>query len=187
MFIFLQRLIWVLLLCCLPMAAGAAGPDLRELAVKADHLVVLRHARAPGTGDPPNFRLGDCSTQRNLSQRGQGAGGADRGASSGSGTGEHDGVQQPVVPLPGNGAQSRGRSRRRIARAEFLFRNLRSGASADRGAAGMDCLGRPEPARRARDTPGEHYGPDGHRPRRGGDPDPASGTGEAARYGKISV
>lgn len=71
MFIFLQRMIWVLLLCCLPMAAGAAGPDLRELAVKADHLVVLRHARAPGTGDPSNFRLGDCSTQRNLSSEGR--------------------------------------------------------------------------------------------------------------------
>jgi broad specificity phosphatase PhoE len=67
----LQRLIVVLLLCSLPMAAGAAGPDLRELAVKADHLVVLRHAQAPGTGDPPNFRLGDCSTQRNLSPEGR--------------------------------------------------------------------------------------------------------------------
>lgn len=71
MFIFLQRLIWVLLLYSLPMAAAAAGPDFQDLAVKADHLVVLRHARAPGTGDPPNFRLGDCSTQRNLSSEGR--------------------------------------------------------------------------------------------------------------------
>lgn len=66
-----KLLIVLLFLCCLPMAAGAAGPDLRELAVKADHLVVLRHAQAPGTGDPPNFRLGDCSTQRNLSDAGR--------------------------------------------------------------------------------------------------------------------
>jgi len=26
----------------------------------------MRHARAPGTGDPAGFKLGDCATQRNL-------------------------------------------------------------------------------------------------------------------------
>lgn len=34
-------------------------------------VLVLRHARAPGTFDPPGFRLGDCSTQRNLSEEGR--------------------------------------------------------------------------------------------------------------------
>ncbi len=34
-------------------------------------LAVMRHALAPGTGDPANFRLEDCSTQRNLDQRGR--------------------------------------------------------------------------------------------------------------------
>ena len=29
-------------------------------------LIAFRHALAPGTFDPPEFRLGDCSTQRNL-------------------------------------------------------------------------------------------------------------------------
>ena len=33
--------------------------------------VLLRHAIAPGTGDPENFTLGDCSTQRNLSAAGR--------------------------------------------------------------------------------------------------------------------
>ncbi|WP_244551873.1 histidine phosphatase family protein [Rhizobium sp. RU33A] len=33
--------------------------------------VLLRHAIAPGTGDPPGMRLGDCSTQRNLSDEGR--------------------------------------------------------------------------------------------------------------------
>ncbi len=33
--------------------------------------VVMRHALAPGTGDPANFRIGDCSTQRNLSDVGR--------------------------------------------------------------------------------------------------------------------
>lgn len=35
------------------------------------YAVLLRHALAPGTGDPAGFRLGDCSTQRNLSAEGR--------------------------------------------------------------------------------------------------------------------
>ncbi|NJK76087.1 MAG: histidine phosphatase family protein [Oscillatoriales cyanobacterium RU_3_3] len=34
-------------------------------------VVAMRHAIAPGTGDPANFKLGDCATQRNLSERGR--------------------------------------------------------------------------------------------------------------------
>ena len=35
-----------------------------------DKVVFLRHALAPGNGDPPNFNINDCSTQRNLNQVG---------------------------------------------------------------------------------------------------------------------
>lgn len=35
------------------------------------YVVMMRHALAPGTGDPSNFRLEDCSTQRNLSAQGR--------------------------------------------------------------------------------------------------------------------
>jgi broad specificity phosphatase PhoE len=34
-------------------------------------VLLIRHAEAPGTGDPEGFRLGDCSTQRNLSEAGR--------------------------------------------------------------------------------------------------------------------
>jgi len=34
-------------------------------------IVLIRHATAPGVGDPPGFRLGECSTQRNLSEEGR--------------------------------------------------------------------------------------------------------------------
>lgn len=34
------------------------------------YYVLMRHAIAPGTGDPLNFQLSDCSTQRNLSEAG---------------------------------------------------------------------------------------------------------------------
>ncbi|MGB5972030.1 MAG: hypothetical protein WBG38_01860 [Nodosilinea sp.] len=35
------------------------------------YVVVLRHAIAPGTGDPASFQLDDCATQRNLSEAGR--------------------------------------------------------------------------------------------------------------------
>ncbi|MDZ7712483.1 MAG: histidine phosphatase family protein [Rhodovibrio sp.] len=34
-------------------------------------VAIMRHARAPGGGDPAGFRLGDCSTQRNLDDAGR--------------------------------------------------------------------------------------------------------------------
>lgn len=35
------------------------------------HVVMIRHATAPGTGDPPGFRIDDCATQRNLDEAGR--------------------------------------------------------------------------------------------------------------------
>ncbi len=35
------------------------------------YVLLLRHALAPGSGDPANFKLNDCSTQRNLSEQGR--------------------------------------------------------------------------------------------------------------------
>ena len=34
-------------------------------------LIFIRHAYAPGSGDPINFNLNDCSTQRNLNDEGR--------------------------------------------------------------------------------------------------------------------
>jgi phosphohistidine phosphatase SixA len=35
------------------------------------YVLLMRHALAPGVGDPENFKLVDCSTQRNLSDEGR--------------------------------------------------------------------------------------------------------------------
>ena len=40
--------------------------DLKE----GGKLILIRHSEAPGTGDPANFNLSDCKTQRNLSAEG---------------------------------------------------------------------------------------------------------------------
>lgn len=52
-------------------AALAQHGKLWEQIRGGGHVVLIRHAIAPGTGDPANFRIGDCSTQRNLSEEGR--------------------------------------------------------------------------------------------------------------------
>ena len=37
---------------------------------EGEKIVLIRHALAPGSGDPVNFNLNDCSTQRNLNIKG---------------------------------------------------------------------------------------------------------------------
>ena len=55
----------------MPATVRAAGPlPLAELA-KPGRVLMLRHANAPGTGDPPALRIGDCATQRNLDAAGR--------------------------------------------------------------------------------------------------------------------
>ena len=51
-------------------AAASANPAWAALQ-KPGSIVLLRHALAPGVGDPPGFVLGDCSTQRNLNDEGR--------------------------------------------------------------------------------------------------------------------
>ena len=50
-----------------PAAHAAEGP----WRIGSGQVLLLRHALAPGTGDPPGFRHGDCSTQRNLDETGR--------------------------------------------------------------------------------------------------------------------
>lgn len=51
-------------------ATPAVEAALREAAAQGQ-VLMLRHALAPGTYDPPGFTLGDCSTQRNLNEQGR--------------------------------------------------------------------------------------------------------------------
>ena len=45
--------------------------DLKKNLEEGGKLIFIRHAYAPGNGDPKNFNLDDCLTQRNLSDRGR--------------------------------------------------------------------------------------------------------------------
>jgi phosphohistidine phosphatase SixA len=52
-------------------ALAAPAADVWEMLAAGGQAVLIRHAEAPGVGDPANFTLGDCSTQRNLSDGGR--------------------------------------------------------------------------------------------------------------------
>jgi phosphohistidine phosphatase SixA len=59
------------LLAAAAAAAAAAGPLSPAELAKPGRVLMLRHANAPGIGDPPGFRLDDCATQRNLDAAGR--------------------------------------------------------------------------------------------------------------------
>lgn len=48
-----------------------AAPDAWTALRSGNAFVLLRHAKAPGVGDPPGMKIGNCSTQRNLSAEGR--------------------------------------------------------------------------------------------------------------------
>lgn len=67
---------FVLKLCVLLIAAVACLPAAADDALwdklkAGGYTVLIRHATAPGTGDPPGFKLDDCSTQRTLDEQGK--------------------------------------------------------------------------------------------------------------------
>jgi len=51
--------------------AQQSEPELWRAINTKGHIALMRHSTAPGSDDPPNFTLGECSTQRNLSSGGR--------------------------------------------------------------------------------------------------------------------
>ena len=70
----LRRLSRLLLALMLLTSAPAHADEADAWAALGEggHIILMRHAATvPGTGDPPGFRLGDCATQRLLSDAGR--------------------------------------------------------------------------------------------------------------------
>lgn len=68
----MKRLMAALL--CLPWFAFANTISLEEFVSNPDRygqVLLMRHALAPGNGDPANFDITRCETQRNLDERGR--------------------------------------------------------------------------------------------------------------------
>jgi len=58
---------------CLPDLSSGSSERLDAInALKSGGgVLMIRHANAPGSGDPANFKIDDCATQRNLDERGR--------------------------------------------------------------------------------------------------------------------
>ncbi|SFC99483.1 Phosphohistidine phosphatase SixA [Bosea sp. CRIB-10] len=71
----LPRRLVLVALATLPLAATGAAREsadaLWDALATPGHIALLRHADAPGVGDPAGFRIGDCATQRNLGEQGR--------------------------------------------------------------------------------------------------------------------
>lgn len=50
---------------------SALGESGLEALARGDAIALIRHANAPGTGDPPSMQIDDCATQRNLDAAGR--------------------------------------------------------------------------------------------------------------------
>ena len=67
-----MRAFVIALLVAVCAAPAAADDALWALLRQGGQVVLIRHAVTdPGVGDPPGFKLDDCSTQRNLSDSGR--------------------------------------------------------------------------------------------------------------------
>ncbi len=67
----MRHAIAALLVLGLAVPAAPAAADGWEAFKAPGAIALMRHAHAPGTGDPADFTLGDCGTQRNLDERGR--------------------------------------------------------------------------------------------------------------------
>lgn len=63
----------ILSVCIFPMPFNVLADqiEITDRLKAGGHILMIRHALAPGNGDPPNFKIGDCSTQRNLNKTGR--------------------------------------------------------------------------------------------------------------------
>ncbi|PKO56250.1 MAG: histidine phosphatase family protein [Betaproteobacteria bacterium HGW-Betaproteobacteria-21] len=66
-----MKILFACLLWMFALPAAIADDALWSALRSGGHIALMRHALAPGVGDPPGFRVDDCSTQRNLSAQGR--------------------------------------------------------------------------------------------------------------------
>ena len=68
------RLSFLIIICMLLFTQSkfvTAQSDLASKLKDGSHVLLMRHADAPGYGDPQNYQISQCSTQRNLGDLGR--------------------------------------------------------------------------------------------------------------------
>lgn len=66
-----NALLWMLVAATTGIIADDGESALWQALARGQAVALMRHAPAPGTGDPADFVLDDCNTQRNLSEAGR--------------------------------------------------------------------------------------------------------------------
>ncbi len=61
----------IIFICINPSVKADSKKNFIDELKKGGKLIFIRHAYAPGGGDPGNFDINDCTTQRNLSDSGR--------------------------------------------------------------------------------------------------------------------
>ena len=67
----LLKIILILFISLTTLVKADSKKNIIENLKVGGKLIFIRHAYAPGGGDPENFNIYDCSTQRNLSESGR--------------------------------------------------------------------------------------------------------------------
>ena len=62
---------WLMLGVVMTGSFQASASELYESLKKSDSVLLMRHALAPGIGDPAGYKLQDCKSQRNLDATGR--------------------------------------------------------------------------------------------------------------------
>ena len=68
---FLKAGVMAGVVACTMASTTVQASDLSDKLQSPDYVLLMRHTRAPGIGDPANYTLDDCKTQRNLSDEGR--------------------------------------------------------------------------------------------------------------------
>ena len=67
----MKKILLILFIGLLNQSSNAfSNEKILDSLLEGKKLVFIRHAIAPGNGDPDNFNIKDCSTQRNLDKKG---------------------------------------------------------------------------------------------------------------------
>ena len=65
------KIIFILFISLTTLVKADSKKNIIENLKEGGKLIFIRHAYAPGGGDPENFNINECSTQRNLSESGK--------------------------------------------------------------------------------------------------------------------
>lgn len=66
----MKRVLLLMSICLVLIWSPISHAELADALRDGQHVLLMRHADAPGFGDPPGYRLDQCASQRNLGHHG---------------------------------------------------------------------------------------------------------------------